>query len=148
MDYPARRLLRRFLPLVLLGVLAPVSAATITVIVPGPLDGKGTVGCGLYSGERGFPMEEKTTAQKQWLPARTDGVTCEFRDVADGTYAVSVVVDTNGNHLVDTNPMGMPTEAWGVSNNVRPAMRAPRFNEAAFSVTAGQPVKLDVRVRR
>ena len=130
-----------------MSLLTPAAAATITVTVPGPLAAKGSVGCGLFAGERGFPMEE-SVARTQWLVAQSGGVTCVFRDVADGTYAVTVVLDQNGNQRVDTNPMGMPVEEWGVSNNVRPAMRAPRFNEAAFRVSEDRPVEISVRLHR
>jgi uncharacterized protein (DUF2141 family) len=49
---------------------------------------------------------------------------------------------------VDANFLGIPTEAWGVSNNVRPALRAPRFEEASFKVASGQSVTLEIRVDR
>ena len=42
----------------------------------------------------------------------------------------------------------MPTEVWGVSNNVRPPMRAPYFDEAAVAVAAGGPVTIEVRLAR
>jgi len=32
--------------------------------------------------------------------------------------------------------LGAAIEPWGVSNNVRPSLRAPRFDEAAFKVPA------------
>ena len=32
----------------------------------------------------------------------------------------------------------MPKEAWGVSNNVRPRLRAPRFDVAVLEVGTGE----------
>lgn len=93
----------------------------------------GQVGCSLFADASGFPMDN-ARAQQQWLPAQADGVTCRFAGLAPGRYAVSVGHDLNGNRRVDTNLVGMPTEPWGVSNNARPALRAPRFDEAAFTV--------------
>ncbi len=93
----------------------------------------GQVGCSLFAEASGFPMDN-ARAQQQWLPAPGDGVTCQFRGLAPGRYAVSVGHDLNGNRRVDTNLFGMPTEQWGVSNNARPALRAPRFEEAVFTV--------------
>jgi uncharacterized protein (DUF2141 family) len=124
----------------------PASAATVIVTIPGPLDERSSVGCGLFAGERGFPMERRH-ARTQWLAAHPSGVTCVFPDVADGTYAVSVLLDLNGNGRVDTNPFGIPIEPWGVSNNVRPALRAPQFSEAAFHVSGGGPVAIHVRLQ-
>ena len=57
--------------------------------------------------------------------------------------------DVNGNRRADTNLVGMPVEQWGVTNNARPTLRAPRFDEAAFAVAeAGGEVVLDVRVAK
>jgi uncharacterized protein (DUF2141 family) len=80
------------------------------------------------------------------LRADAKGVTCNFSDLADGSYAVSVSHDLNGNKKVDTNFLGMPTESWGVSNNARPSLRAPRFDEAVFKVVAGKDMTLDIKV--
>jgi uncharacterized protein (DUF2141 family) len=95
----------------------------------------GQVGCSLFDGPGGFPMDS-TRARVLWLPADAKGVVCRYTDVPEGRYAVSVAHDLNGNRRVDTNLIGLPTEAWGVSNNVRPSLRAPRFDEAAFRVAA------------
>lgn len=81
--------------------------------------------------------------------AAAEGVTCRFADVAPGRYAVSVVHDLNGNRRIDTTLIGLPTEAWGVSKGVRPTLRAPRFDEAAFVVQDGDgETVLDVAVGR
>jgi len=106
------------------------------------------VGCSLFAGAAGFPMDI-STARVQWLPADAKGVTCRFSDVPEGTYAVSIGHDLSGNKLVDTNLFGLPTEQWGVSNNARPRLRAPRFDEAAFKVAAdAKEVTIDVKVAK
>jgi uncharacterized protein (DUF2141 family) len=74
-------------------------------------------------------------------------VTCRFEALAPGDYAVAVSHDLNGNKKADTNFVGIPTEAWGVSNNVRPGLRAPRFDEARFSVPA-EGATIAVRIAR
>jgi uncharacterized protein (DUF2141 family) len=50
---------------------------------------------------------------------------------------------------VDTNFVGMPTEQWGVSRNVRPTLRAPRFDEASFKVAADAgEIVIDIKVAK
>lgn len=49
-----------------------------------------------------------------------------------GTYAVAAYHDGNDNGTLDSNWLGMPSEPWGVSNGVRPALRAPDFAESRF----------------
>jgi uncharacterized protein (DUF2141 family) len=124
-------------------------AAEVTVRVSGLAPQKGEVGCALFlsSSATAFPMDN-SGARQLWLPADAASVTCRFGEVPDGNYAVSVAHDLNANKKVDTNLFGIPTEAWGVSNNVRPTMRIPRFAEAAFKVEAGNDVALEVRVAK
>ncbi len=125
----------------------PSTAAEVVarVTVTGPKAGAGRVGCSLFANAKGFPMDS-SGARAVWHPAGSGQVECRFADVADGTYAIAVSHDLNGNGVVDTNFMGIPTEAWGVSNNVRPKLRAPKFDEAAFRVSDGRDVQLDIRV--
>jgi len=120
-------------------------AADVTVRVAGPLEVKGVVGCALFAGARGFPMDN-SGARMMWLPVQAQGVTCAFRYIPGGTYAVSVLQDLNGNQVVDTNVSGMPQEPWGVSNNVRPTLRPPRFDETAFNVDENQGRDVQIRV--
>ena len=93
-------------------------------------------------------LMDNSGATALWLPADPKGVSCRYANLPDGTYAVSVSHDLNGNRRTDTNFLGIPTEAWGVSNNARPTMRAPRFDEAAFKVVGGQSVTIDVRLAK
>ncbi len=122
-------------------------AADVVVNVTGISDARGAIGFARFPDSRGFPMDN-SGAKALWLPADPKGVSCQYADLPDGTYAVSVSHDLNGNRRTDTNFLGIPTEAWGVSNNARPAMRAPRFDEAAFKVVGGQSVTIDVRVAK
>jgi uncharacterized protein (DUF2141 family) len=134
--------------LVALPWAGPVLATDVLVRVSGVSDSRGRIGCSLFAGAKGFPMDN-TVARAMWQPADPSGVACRFSGVPEGTYAVAVGHDLNGNQRVDTNFLGIPTEAWGVSNNVRPAMRAPRFNEAAFTVVTGAPeIVIDIKVQK
>lgn len=129
-------------------VAAGAHAAELVVRITGIAEPLGQIGCSLFSSPAGFPMDS-STARQQWLPADPKGVTCRFDKVSEGTYVVSIGHDLNGNRKVDTNFVGMPTEQWGVSNNVRPTLRAPRFEEAAFKVAAdATEIVLDIKVAK
>lgn len=135
--------------LVALGLLAaaPAAAAELLVNVTGIRSAEGQVGCALHAPGSGFPMDPATAVQL-WLPADPAGVRCRFANIAPGTYAVAVSHDLNSNRRTDTNLLGMPTEDWGVSNNVRPTLRAPRFEEAAVQVPDGPARAIEVRLGR
>jgi uncharacterized protein (DUF2141 family) len=123
----------------------PARAADLVVRVTGIAAAAGEVGCALFTAPEGFPSDD-AVARRVRLPADPAGVTCRFPDVPAGRYAVAVSHDANGNRKLDTNLIGLPTEAWGVSNNARPTMRAPRFDEARFDVADGRETVIDVKV--
>lgn len=72
-------------------------------------------------------------------------LTCVFERLTHGTYAVAVAHDLNGNRKTDRNFLGMPKEAWGVSNNARPSLRAPRFQEAVVQLSENLTIAIEVR---
>jgi uncharacterized protein (DUF2141 family) len=111
---------------------------TITVNVPVSSD-KGNVIFGLYTEENFM-----SAAPVQGLEAEImDGkATVTFINVAPGTYAITLLHDLNGNKQMDFDENGMPTEMYGVSNNVM-SMGPPMWNDAKFEVD-NQPLTLDI----
>jgi uncharacterized protein (DUF2141 family) len=117
------------------------SAADLQINIVGELD-KGEIGCGLFDSSQGFPSLP-APERKQLIPA-TKSATCTFRDLPPGQYAVAIMNDLNGNGALDKNLLGVPKEPWGVSNNVRPALREPRFDEAKISLEADTTITVRV----
>ncbi|MDH4412951.1 MAG: DUF2141 domain-containing protein [Rhizobium sp.] len=123
-----------------------VLAQELTVRVSGIAEARGEIGCALHASGASFPTGQ-AGARIVWIKATAPEAQCRFADVAAGGHAVAISHDLNGNRRTDTNFLGMPTEAWGVSNNVRPSLRAPRFNEARFE-TDGSPKTITVRIAK
>ena len=144
----SRRMLLASLIAVTHAVPLSAVAADLVVRITGLSEPLGQVGCSLFAGPAGFPMDT-SGARQVWQAADAKGVICRYSDVPEGSYAVSIGHDLNGNKRVDTNFVGLPTEQWGVSNNARPSLRAPRFDEAMFKVTAeAKEVVVDIKVAR
>ena len=118
-------------------------AQTLTIEVDNIQTTEGVVGCALFSGPDGYPMEPKKARNMQVKPT-SDSVTCRFDKITPGTYAVSVSHDVNENGETDTNFLGIPREAWGVSNNARPSLRAPKFEEAQFEMNGDKTINITI----
>lgn len=127
--------------------LAATSAAagTLTVEVTGISGASGEIGCALHVDGANFPMG--AAAVQDWRPADPAGVTCRFDGLKPGAYAIAVSHDLNGNRRTDVNFLGIPTEAWGVSNNVRPRLRAPTFEEARIE-TRDDDATIAIRIAK
>ena len=131
----------------LICVALSAQSEELTIKVTGIKKNKGDVVCALFKTADGFPME-LAKPQTIWLAADTDEVTCKFTDITTGNYAVSVAHDENANKKVDTNFVGTPTQAWGVSNNIRPLMRAPRWHEAQFTLATEEKKTINIQLEK
>ena len=64
-----------------------------------------------------------------------------------GNYALAVFQDLNDNGKLDKSPLGIPTEPYAFSNNVRAKWRAPTFQESRFELR--QPkLRLNIFLKR
>ena len=150
MTYPVNFTIRS---LTLASVLAlamsasPARAAEVIIAVSGVGSPDGEIDCALFSGPSGFPREV-AGARQQAQPPKQDGVVCRFDNLKPGRYAAAVLHDMNGNRRLDTNLVGLPTEDWGVSNNIRHTLSPPTFEEAAFEAKDGAPTRITIRLGR
>lgn len=64
-------------------------------------------------------------------------------ELTTGEWAVALSQDLNNNDKLDKNFLGIPTEPFAFSNNVKPRLSAPKFQECKFMVTGpGQVVTI------
>lgn len=74
----------------------------------------------------------------------TDGkATVTFSNIEPGEYGIISFHDKNDNGQIDMEATGMPTEAYGVSNNP-PSYGPPQWNDAKFTV-ADKPINMELR---
>jgi uncharacterized protein (DUF2141 family) len=129
----------------LIFIAGPASAARIVVTIDGLHSSQGNVFVGLYAGPAKFLQGNQSDAQRK-VRASTGPVTVVFDNLPPGTYAVGAFHDENANDHLDTNMLGLPTEGYALSNNVRAVMAKPTFQQAAFTVgEQGAAVALHIR---
>ena len=64
-------------------------------------------------------------------------------ELAPGEWAVALTQDLNNNNKLDKNFLGIPTEPFAFSNNVKPRFSAPSFQQCKFTVEGpGQVVTI------
>ncbi len=69
-----------------------------------------------------------------------------FAGLPPGRYAVMAYHDANANGRLDTLPIGLPTEAYGFSNDARGMFGPPAWSKAVFEAGPGETVQ-SVRLR-
>jgi uncharacterized protein (DUF2141 family) len=124
---------------------APTDAA-LRIEISGLRNTRGDAGCLLFNSADGYPESHPKAYREQHARIEQGAAVCEFKDIAPGTYAAIVWHDENLNGRMDKNFLGLPQEGYVATNNVRPAMSAPKFKDASFAVTAGTPTSLAVQI--
>ena len=124
---------------------APLTAqtkgtGTLTVRVTGARNTKGKIGVTLFQNAQGFPDDTSKAVRQQSVEIDPNTMSAQvtFKDLPQGTFAVSVLHDENGNGKMDKNFVGMPKEGYGASNNPKKKKRAPTFGEAKFSLNSSE----------
>jgi uncharacterized protein (DUF2141 family) len=122
-------------------LMSRVEAAPLTVQVEGANPGQGPVLVGICSGSLDFgSCRYSQTVQP---PAAEFQVV--FPDVPEGSYAIAVFQDTNGNTSLDRDQRGLPLEPYGFSNGTG-RTAPPSFEVARISVTGSTLAR--VRIAR
>ena len=112
---------------------AAVEPTAVTVVVTHLPSATATLKLYFYDGPTYFLVRNHYTLLKHVKPGGQTQVTYTL-PLAPGEWAIALTQDLNENDLVDRNMLGIPTEPYGFSNNVRPHFRAPTFDDCRFPV--------------
>ncbi len=135
-----------FLP-VLLGWMALRGPEGGKLLISGLPDQSGTLYIGWYDEAEAFPKADNVLHGQKVEVRGPSKATVAGPDLPPGRYAISAFLDLNGNGngKLDTNLFGIPSEPYGFSNQVRPAMRPATFEEAAFDWHADKTLRLELK---
>jgi acyl-CoA reductase-like NAD-dependent aldehyde dehydrogenase/uncharacterized protein (DUF2141 family) len=132
-------LLNNLVPLVLCGLMSVSLAAQsktgthLAIDVQLTSGAHGELAYLVFNSPSGFPGDRGKALRRGFLaiPASATEMRVDTY-LPPGNYAVSVYEDLNGNHKLDHNFLGIPTEPVGASNNPQPHFGPPRFDECSF----------------
>ncbi len=119
------------------------STHDLKVNVLGIANDKGLVEFALYKNPDVFTEAGKTHRLAR-VDAQKGTVSYTFKNLEAGKYALVVYHDENHNKICDKNFFGIPTEAYAFSNNVRPKLSVPGFDECAVKLQ--QDRSLDIKM--
>lgn len=109
---------------------------SIAVEITGIPSTKGLIRIALFDKAEGFTQHE-FALQKASIPVKAATAAWTFQGLVAGRYAVAVYHDENSNAILDTNFLGIPTEAYGFSNDAMGTFGPPSFQAASFWVGTG-----------
>ena len=118
----------------LLGAAASAPPASVDVSVSGLRSTKGQILVCLTTSPRAFPDCSKDKASVRMAIKAADAANFAIPAPANGTYAIAIVHDENGNNRMD-KMLFLPREGFGFSRNPAITTGPPSFKAASFAVT-------------
>lgn len=129
--------LKSSLLIFLFGTFLTSAQNTIEVEIVNFDNNAGVAFVGLYNSEKSF-LETAYRGEKAEITNRK--VVMTFKDVPDGTYAISTFHDEDENGELSTNFLGIPKESYGASNDAPARFGPPKWKDAKFEVRNGETV--------
>lgn len=119
----------------LIGLLgaADAFAANLTIHVDNVLPAGGTLRLGLYDQSR-YPDDNSKPIASADVPAIAPETVIVLHNIPPGTYAVQTFQDVNSNNQMDTSWLGLPEEPFGFSQDAKPFLSKPGFDEVKFNL--------------
>jgi len=99
----------------------------------------------LYSYENQYPHEPYTYYRVSKSNVKNGKLKVKVENVAfKSKYAITLIDDENNNEDLDMF-LGMPTEGFGFSNNIKPFFSLPDYNELIFSFDQEKMIGIQVQ---
>jgi uncharacterized protein (DUF2141 family) len=100
-------------------------------------DHKAPILVGVFTTPEDFPDKAVYREYIAYPSYQQDKAILTIPDLDYGHYALSMFQDKNNDRKLNTNFIGIPTEPYAFSNNIRPRFTAPSFQDCSFRYDEG-----------
>lgn len=123
----------------------PPADGSLTVSFQGVTRREGVVLCAVFDSKAAYDANTGAVRTLE-LPAADGNFSATFAGLPPGRYAVKAFHDRDANGRMRFNPLGMPQEPYGFSNNARGAFGPPSWKAAGFTLAPG-PNSIAIRLK-
>ncbi|MCV2367154.1 DUF2141 domain-containing protein [Roseateles oligotrophus] len=127
-----------------MAMAAPARAVEMEVEVGGLTQTEGRVMVGVFTDAGSWLKKAITGGSAEAIQQKDGKLLIKLQDLPEGSLALSVFHDVNGNGKLDSNAMGMPKEPYGFSNNAAGSFGPPKFEKAVFEVKPGSRIAVQL----
>jgi uncharacterized protein (DUF2141 family) len=124
--------------------LVKAQTANLTINVSGLKEIRGGIQLGLYNESASFPKPDLEFMVISIL-ADSSSVTYTIPELPVGEYAIALYHDINSDKTCNKNWIGVPTESYGFSNNVRVIFSAPSFEKTKFNLNEDLAINVKLK---
>jgi len=119
--------------LILLSYCTFSQNVNLTISITNIENNFGILNIGVFNHKDSFPVKGKEYRTAK-VEASQDTVFVIIRNLPMGEYAISIFMDENMDSICNTNFIGFPKEDYGFSQNFRPLLRVPSFDDCKFKI--------------
>lgn len=106
---------------------------------------KGDIRIGVFNKSEKF-LKKGLTYRNYKIPVKNKTETIIINDLPKGEYAFIMYHDKNADGELNRNFLGIPKEPFGFSNNVRPKLALPAFEDCKFILDKNLILKVRLEV--
>lgn len=140
--------LLRSIFMVCFGIGTYLNAQTIDVTFTNLESSKGQIVMGLYQDQATWEKEKPALTKFFPKGANVSGSTLKVTlNLTPGTWALSMLDDTNEDYKMNYNWLGLPKEGFGFSNIYHTGWSKPKFKDFSVTLAAGQRISVTIKVR-
>lgn len=96
---------------------------------------------GIYNQKNSFPDVNKEYKVIRYRVKDFSG-TYTVRDLPKGDYAIAIYHDKNSDGKCNMGFLGIPKEGYGFSNNYKPIIKPPSFNNCKINLISNQSITI------
>ncbi|MGB9702601.1 MAG: DUF2141 domain-containing protein [Candidatus Kapaibacteriota bacterium] len=133
-------------PVLLFSKNNPDSLYSLTIKIEDIHSNQGNIRVHLYdvNNQEAFPTKSILANHLKIGEIRNNSSIVTFEALPPGIYAFTVHHDENLNEKMDRNFLGMPTEGWALSNNIKPLLQLPTFQKCCFNLKDNKKVIIKI----
>lgn len=118
----------------LITALFPANNPQLTIKISNIEKIKGEIKVGIFDTSTNF-LKEGYAIKNYAIKVKNNTAVLTITDLPKGEYAVTMYHDENSDDEFNRNFIGIPKEPYGFSNNIKPVMSAPKYNDCKFNFT-------------
>ena len=121
--------------------LIPKNNPQLTIKISNIEKIKGDIKVGIFNTNANF-LKEGYAIKNYSIKVDKSTATLIISDLPKGEYAVTMYHDENSDNECNRNFIGIPKEPYGFSNNIKPKMSAPKYNDCKFTFSENRTLNI------
>jgi len=116
---------------------------TLTINVPSISPVEGELQVSVFNSEKSFLKENEEYKIYRFNIEKTEGKFV-IKDLPKGEYSMVIYHDKNNNGEMDRSFLGIPKEGYGFSNNFKPRLSGPIFEDCSFTLVNKKEIEISL----